>query len=335
MGLWLRGFSIAFSLVMFLSMAMAGCRLCSPGSPLIGIIIWDRGLPFFAENLQGVMDGLREEGYQDGLNLTLKVVDAASDRDHAASAAQDLQAEGARLLITIGTVSTLVALKATPNNRTPILYSHVGHPEATGLAWPKDPGEARFTGTSSEVGAEEQLRFLLLAKPGLRRLGLLYCTATPVAEATAAALEGAAGARGLETASVAVPDDRPELLHDAMNQLISRNIEVLILSNDPVLVKPKNLSVISEQAMQAFLAVVGPTRFCVHHGAFMAFHSDPFEIGRQTGRQSARILSGAPLWTVPPEKPQTKRLTVNLKAAHKLDLRLSREFLSRAYHLYQ
>jgi putative ABC transport system substrate-binding protein len=211
----------------------------------------------------------------------------------------------------------------------------LGNPEATGLAWPKDPEQARFTGTSSEVGAEEQLRFLLLAKPGLRRLGLLYCTATPVAEATARALEAEAEAQGLEIVSVAIPDDRPKLLHDALSQLIIRNIEVLLLPSDPVLVKPKNLSAISEQAMQAFLAVVGPTCFCVHHGAFMAFHSDPFEIGRQTGRQSARILSGAPLWTVPPEKPQTKRLTVNLKAAHKLDLRLSREFLSRAYHLYQ
>jgi hypothetical protein len=38
---------------------------------------------------------------------------------------------------------------------------------------------------------------------------------------------------------------------------------------------------------------------------------------------------------VPPEKPKTKRLTVNVKAAHKLDLALSRHFLSRAYHLMQ
>ena len=335
MGLWLRGFSIVVSLIMLLSMITAGCKVGSSGSPLIGIIIWDGGLPFFTENFQGVMDGLREEGYQDGLNLTVKTVDAVSERGRAASAAQDLQAEGARLFITIGTVSTLAALEVTRNHCTPILYSHVGNPEATGLAWPKDPEQARFTGTSSEVGAEEQVRFLLLAKPGLRRLGLLYCTATPVAEATARALEAAAEARGLEIVSVAIPDDRPALLHDALSQLIIRNIEVLLLPSDPVLVKPKNLSAISEQAMQAFLAVVGPTRFCVHHGAFMAFHSDPFEIGRQTGRQAARILSGAPLWTVPPEKPQTKRLTVNLTAAHKLDLKLSRDFLSRAYHLYQ
>ena len=277
--------------------------------PLVGVILWDKEIRSLTENFHGVLDGLREEGFQHGLNIQVRVVNAASDRSRAAEAALAFQANEARLLITLGTVPTLVALEATRNSRLPILYSHVGNPEATGLAWPDDPQEVRFTGTSNEVVAAEQVQFLLLARPRLRRLGILYCTA--------------------------ISDDRPELLHDALAGLINQNIEVLFLPDDPVLLKPKNLRAIAAKAAQSFLAVVGPSRFCLSYGVLMAYHSDPFEIGRQTGRQAARILAGEPLCMVPPEKPQVKRLAVNIKAAHDLDLPLSRHFLSRAYHLLQ
>jgi putative tryptophan/tyrosine transport system substrate-binding protein len=310
-----------------------------PGSfgspPLVGVILWDKELHSFVENLQGVVEGLREEGYQDGLNLKLQVVNAAAERARAASAAQNLDEAGAQLLITLGTVPTLAALEVTRQSRTPILYSHVGDPESTGLAWPEEPGERRFTGTSSGVEAEEQLRFLLLAMPGLRRLGILHCTATPVAEATAAALEAAVRARGLEVIRAVIPDDRPELLQKAMRRLVTENVEVLLLPGDPVLLNPKNLHAVCEQASQAFLPVVGPTRDCLAGGVFMAYHCDLLEVGRQTGRQAGRILAGAPLVAVPPERPRLKRLSVNLKVAQELDLTLSKQFLSRAYHLFQ
>lgn len=314
---------------------LSGCKGSLSGPPLVGVILWDKEMRSLTENLHGVLDGLREEGFQDGLNIRLRVVNAASDRSRAAKAALDLQAEEARLLITLGTVPTLVTLEATRNSRIPVLYSHVSNPEATGLAWPDDPAEVRFTGTSNEVAAAEQLNFVLLARPGLRRLGILYCTATPVGEANGAALEAEARRRGLETCCTAIPDDRPELLHDALAKLIDQNIEVLLLPDDPVLVKPGNLRAIGEQTAKAFLAVVGPSRHCLSYGVLMAYHSDPFETGRQTGRQAARVLCGAPLCQVPPEKPQIKRLTVNITAAREMDLALSRNLLSRAYHLFQ
>ncbi len=335
MGVRIRRICINASLIIIVLGFSSSCQVKLTGVPLVGVILWDKEIRSLTENFLGLLEGLREEGYQQGLNIRLQVVNAASDRGRAAEAALDLTERQARLLITLGTVPTLVALEASRNTRIPILYSHVGNPEATGLSWPDDPGEVRFTGTSNEVAAAEQMHFLLLAKPKLRRLGILYCTATPAGLATGSALEAEARRRGLETCSIAILDDCPELLHGALEQLISQNTEVLFLPDDPVLVKPKNLRAICEKAAQASLAVVGPSRFCLSYGALMAYHSDPFEIGRQTGRQAARILAGTPLCLVPPEKPKTKRLTVNVKAAHALNLALSRHFLSRAYRLMQ
>jgi putative tryptophan/tyrosine transport system substrate-binding protein len=305
------------------------------GSPLIGVIIWDKELLPYMENLQGVVDGLLEESYQDGLNLKLQVLNAAAERERAAAAARQLHEAGAQLLITLGTMTTLAALEATQNSRIPVLYSMVENPAAAGLAWPDNPEEIRLTGVSYEVGAEEQLHFLLLAQPNLRRLGILYCDAIPVAESTVAALKATAEGRGLTVALAAIPDDRPEAVHAALLHLINQNIEALFLPHDPILLRPKNVRLISDQATRAYLPVVASCRFCIEQGAFMAYHGDPVELGRQTGRQAARLLAGAPLTSVPPEMPRIKRLTVNLKVAQELGLTLSKDFLSRAYHLFQ
>ena len=314
---------------------LLGREFTSSRVPLVGMIIWDQEIQSFAENCSGVLEGLREEGFQNGLNLAIKVIDAASHRSRVAQVAQNFNDQGARILITLGTVPTLVALEATRDSTIPILYSHVGNPEATGLSWEPGPGENRFTGASSEVSSQEQLHFFLLAQPETQRLGILYCAATPVAVATGADLERATREHGLTPFSAAVPDDRPELMQEALGELLNQGIEALFLANDPVFMKPKNLQWICEQAARAFLPVIGPSRFCLQYGVFMAYHGDPFEIGRQTGRQAASLLRGERLSSVPPEKPQVKRLSVNLKVAQNLNLPLSRHFLSRAYYLLQ
>lgn len=334
MRIWVRFLHMGATLGLVVGLAFPlGCELSSPRAPLVGVIIWDREIQSFVENCQGVLEGLREEGFQEGLNLSVKVVDAASDRSRVAQAAQDFCAQGAKVIITLGTVPTLVALETTRDSRMPILYSHVSNPEATGLAWDPEPEANRFTGASSEVSAWEQLHFFKLARPEARRLGILYCTATPVAVATGATLETAAREHGLTPFSAAIPDDRPELMQDALQGLLQQRIEALFLPNDPVLMLPKNLQWVCEQAVRASLPVIGPSQDSMKYGVFMAYHGDLFEIGRQAGRQAARLLSGERLCSVPPEKPHIKRLSVNLKAAQDLNLTLSRHILSRAYYL--
>lgn len=320
---------------LFLLVLLAGCGLSSSGLPLVGLIIWDQEISAFAENVQGVIEGLREEGFQNGLNLRLEVVNARGDRAVAAQAARRLQGEGARLLLTVGTVPTLVALEVTRGSDLPLVYSLVGAPDATGLGWPKDPRGVRFTGTSMEVPVREQLRYFLMAKPTLSHLGILYCRVTPQAVATGEAAEREGRQLGLQVSKAEVPDDRWEVLEEAMAGLLSGNIEALFLPTDPVLISPKNLKLICELALRAYLPVLLPSGSSVTAGALLSYHADFAEVGRQAGRQAARLLAGTPVHEVPPQHPAVKRLTLNLKVAQALHLPVPRNLLSRAYYLYQ
>ena len=77
-----------------------------------------------------------------------------------------------------------------------------------------------------------------------------------------------------------------------------------------------------------------PFESSVSYGALISHHADFAEVGRQSGRQAGRILSGAAPRDVAPEIAKVKRLTLNLKVAQSLGLPLVRHLLSRAHDLY-
>ncbi|MBI4644859.1 MAG: ABC transporter substrate-binding protein [Deltaproteobacteria bacterium] len=336
MNLW-RQYSIriVLGLILVLSGIYVGHRVLFPPLPLVGVIQWVSEPRNFEEGTQGVIEGLREEGFQDGLNIRLEIRNVRGERDEAAAAAREFQEKGIRLLITVGTVPTLIALEVTRNSQIPIVYTNVGFPDATGLSRPAPPEAIRFTGTSAEVPVLEQLRFLLLARPGLKRLGILFCTATPQAVACGKATETESPKIGLIPFSRTVPDDRPEPLHQVLTDLIDQGIEALLIPFDPVLRKPKNLKLICDAALQAAIPVMVPDGHSVAHGPLLAYHCDFMDMGRQSGRQAAQVLKGVPLDQVPPESPQIKKLTINLKVAQELGLLLPRRLVCQAHHFYQ
>jgi len=328
-----RGLQASLGLGLLLLIVLCGCQNPFQSQPLVGIILWDQEIQSFEDNLQGVIEGLREEGYLDGLNVHLQVNNSARDRCRVAEAVEKFREQGVKLLITLGTVPTLVALDATCHTRLPLVYSGLGAPVATGLDWQSQAGP-RFTGTSMEVPVQEQLKMLRLALPQLSRLGILYCLATPVAEATGTSAAAAAQEMGLVVVKATVTDERLPLLEKALADLQDQGAEALFLPTDPVLAAPNNLRVICERMVQARIPVMVPFASSVTFGALISYHADSVEVGRQAGRQAARILSGAPPWEVPPEIPKVKRLTLNLRVAQDLQLPLSRYLLSRAQDLF-
>lgn len=336
MNLW-RQYStrIVLGLILFLCGIYMGHRILFPALPLVGVIQWTREIKVIEDAPQWVIEGLREEGYQDGLNIRLEVRNAREERDEAAALAREFLKKGARLLITVGTVPTLIALEVTRDSKVPVVYTVVASPNATGLACPEPPEAVRFTGASMEVPAVEQLRFLLLALPKLKRLGILFCTATPPAIATGKAAEKACPSLGLTPIVRTITDDRPELLDETLKDLLDQKVEALFIPADPVLRRPGILRIICDAANGALIPVMAADGDSVAYGPLMSYHCDFAEMGRQAGRQAARLLNGVPLDRIPPESPVVKKLTINLKVAQELDLLLPRQLVCQAHQFYQ
>jgi hypothetical protein len=102
MRVWEGGLCIGNGLGFVMVLLLSGGELCSPGSPLVRVIIGEKEIQCFGENMKGVWEGLREEGFQNDLNLKVTLVTAASDCGPVARAAEDFYDQGARLLTTLG-----------------------------------------------------------------------------------------------------------------------------------------------------------------------------------------------------------------------------------------
>jgi putative tryptophan/tyrosine transport system substrate-binding protein len=334
MNMWRRRglqFSLGFGLLCLI--ILCGCQNPFTKPPLVGIILWNKEIQSLDDNLRGVVEGLREEGYLDGLNLRLQVVNSTMDRGRAAVSTQELEEQGARVLVTLGDIPTMVALNSSPGSKLPIVYSGVASPSAAGLNC--QPGvSSRLTGTSMEVPASEQIRVFMLARPRLTRLGILFCTACPEAVATGGAAEIAARNLGLRVITATVTDERPELLERALTIFREEKVEAVFMPTDSVLASPRNLELICRRLLQARVPLMVPFESSVSYGALLSYHADFAEVGRQAGRQAGRILAGVSPREVSPEIPRVKRLTLNLRTAQALGLPLSRHLLSRAQDLY-
>jgi putative ABC transport system substrate-binding protein len=184
------------------------------------------------------------------------------------------------------------------------------------------------------VPAAEQLRFLMLARPWIKRMGIMFHTNAPAAVATGEAAALACPKLGLSPIVGRVANDRPDSLEKAVQELLEQRIEALFIPADPVLIQEKNLKVICRATTKALIPVMTPTGDSVAFGPLLAYHCDFVELGRQAGRQAARLLRGTPLEQVPPEPPKIKRLTVNLQTAQELKLQLPRQLLGQAYKIY-
>jgi len=57
----------------------------SQNLPLVGVIQWTKEFKPFEDSLQGVIEGLREDGCQDGLNIRLEVMNAQGEKAGAAA----------------------------------------------------------------------------------------------------------------------------------------------------------------------------------------------------------------------------------------------------------
>lgn len=310
---------LLFGLIFVLSCNMAGDFY------YVGVLQWTECIEVYRETYRGVVDGLEEKGFVEGENLWIEYVNVEQDWEMARATVEKWVARGIDLIITLGTGSTLVAMRAT--STVPIVYSIVGDPVATGLTAPN------VTGTSMKIPVYDQLKMALAFVPAVKTLGVLYCSEMPQAVATAKEALEVAPYLGLEAEEIVL--DRGDLA--SLEEILVKKIplvDLLYIPTDPLMHDPDVFRRIHRVAMAYEVPVVGVSRDVVQRGALLAYHPDFYEIGRQTAHQAALVLSGVSIEEVPPEAPLVHLLSFNLSTARRLSLPVDRNLLQRVDNIY-
>mgnify|MGYP000323216615 FL=1 len=115
--------------------AITGCGSKQEAKKEQGEQIYRIGISQFAEHAsldncrEGFLEGLKEEGLEEGKNLKIEVKNAAADMGTASQIADRFVADQMDLICAIATPSAQTAFNAAMDTEIPVIYTAVTDPE--------------------------------------------------------------------------------------------------------------------------------------------------------------------------------------------------------------
>ena len=236
---------------------------------------------------EGFLEGLAENGFVEGQNLTVLEENAQADPGLAAQISTNFAGQNVDLICAIATPSAQSAYSVGRKSDIPVIYTAVTDPIAAELANDDKTPVGEVTGTSDKLPVEQQLEMIRAILPDAKKIGIMYTTSEVNSASTLAEYKEKAADYGFEivesgvSSTADIPLAADSLLEqvDCLNNLTDNTVVAslpLILSK----ANAKNIPVFGSEIEQ------------VKIGCLAAMGLDYVDLGKQTGRMAAEVLKG-------------------------------------------
>lgn len=318
-----RSTALAVVLILGLSGVLTGCRSAEADAEVVTIAFL-RAVPGTATTQPAMLSQLRDLGFAIGRNLVVLGADpdeAYPDAEEAEEAVRRWVDQGVDLIVALSSGGALVVRDVAPE--LPVLFLS-NDPVATGLVADEDAPEGSLTGVTFRVPADRTLDVSRRALGELRTLGIVHPTGSDAAEASLAVVLEAGDRLGVEIVTAPFQDGAD--IPDAVAELAAHGVDALLLSTSPI--ATRLLGETDEAAAAHGLPLI--INVPLESNAIVALYPDSVELGRQLGRQAARLLAGSSARSVPVEDPRRFVLVVNARRAAELGIDLPADLLREA-----
>ena len=280
----------------------------------------------YAQTLDGLREGLKELGFEEGKQFVLQTRDAQGDLKSVPAAAKALEEDNVDLIYSVTTTVTLATRRAT--QRVPIVFYVGGNPVAYGLVESfRKPG-GRLTGVHGQLTDLTAKRLELMKEmiPTLRRMVAFYNPDSPNARQSVEFARDAA--RQLKVELVERRFTSLEELRTSLRSLQPGKADALVYVNDATVTS--QTAAIIEAARVKRLPTMFQEPSSVAQGALASYGVNFHAVGRLSAKQVQRILQGAAPGDLPVEQLDTLHFAINLKTAKALGLTIPPSVLLRA-----
>ncbi|MDI3280625.1 MAG: ABC transporter substrate-binding protein, partial [Bacillota bacterium] len=272
---------------------------------------------------QGFIDALAEKGYVAGKNVTYDLQNAQGDMSIAQTIARKFVDDKVDLILAIATPTAQAAANATRS--IPILITAVTDPVAAGLVKSLEKPGTNVTGTSDMNPVKEQLALVKEVAPQARRVGIVYNAGETNSVVQVEMARKAARELGLTVVEVTVTGSSG--VYQAAQSLVGR-VDAFYVPTDNTVVSA--LESVLKVAETHKLPVIAGESESVKRGALATFGIDYYRLGRQTGEMAIQVLQGKDPAQMPIQFQKDLELTVNLKAAAAMGVKIPEAMLKRA-----
>ena len=275
---------------------------------------------------EAFVDGLREKGYVEGRNITLRTVwtdrvDASVDAELLTLVSPDTD------VIAVSLTRFALALhKATKT--LPLVVMNGDALVEAGLAQSLARPGGNVTGVVG-LGSEldvKKLQLLCEMAPKARRIAFLVDGNTRIPEAFRRRLTEVAPTLGIEVLTFEA--STPAEIEQAFRRMSDQHVQGLLASTSGVLYARRHL--IAELALKQRLpSTLGFSEY-VEAGGLFSYTANNADNYRRAADYIDRILRGAKPGDLPIERPTRVRLVLNLKTAQAIGLVIPPAILVRA-----
>jgi putative ABC transport system substrate-binding protein len=285
----------------------------------------------YSRAIDGLRDGLRELGLEEGKQFVLHVRDAKGDIKLAAAAARSLEEERVDLIYAVASSVTVAVKRATTS--VPIVFYGGGDPVALGLVTSLAKPGGRLTGVHSRFTDLTAKRLQLLKEmvPRLRRVVAFYNRDNPVAQEAMRIARDAA--RQVKLELVERPVASVEELRTGLRALRPGEADAFCYVADAMVNSQSQLVIDAARAKRLPTMFAAPENAA--QGALASYGVSYYASGRLSAKHVQRVLLGADPRDLPVEQVDSIHFVINLKTAKALGLTIPPSVLARADQVIQ
>ena len=269
----------------------------------------------------GFLQGLEEAGLVEGVDYKVDYQNANFDDNLAIQVGQAFSAEDAALMVGIATPAATACYAAAEDKDIPVIFTAITDPVGAKL----DSGN--ITGTSDVLPVEGQLKLIRALQPDAETIGIVYTTSEANSVYSIGIYEDMAADYGFTIEAVGVTAQSE--VTQAVDSLIAKGVDCISNLTDNNVVGV--LGSILEKTNEAGIPVYGSEIEQVKLGCVAGAGLDYVQLGIQTGKMAARVLTGeATCADMPYEVIENYGLYINSKAIAELGLTLPEDIASQA-----
>jgi len=266
--------------------------------------------------IDGLRDGLKELGLEEGKHFVLHVRDTKGDPTSVGTVAKGLEEEKVDVIFAVARTVTAAARRAT--KRVPIVFYSGTDPVAAGLIESFGKPGGRLTGIYGRNTdlTGKRLELLKTMVPTLRRVVTFY-NSRSVAAGYALKLARDA-AHQLKIELVERPITSVEELRAGVRALRRGDAEAFCYMSDAMIISQSDL--IIEVAIEKRMATIFADPASVAKGALSSYGQSYHALGRLSAKHVQQVLLGANPGSLPVEQIDRLYFAINLKTAKALGL---------------
>ena len=274
---------------------------------------------------QGIIDGLKEAGYEDGKQIRIDFQSAQGEQPVAQQIAEKFVADKKDVIVAIATPSAQAVVQATKNNPIPVVFSAVTDPLSAGLVSDLQKPGGHITGTSDLVPVKIQMELFDRLGLDVSNVGIIYNAGEANSVALMKDIKVAAEELGLNIVEATVANATE--VQQAAQSLVGR-VDGLYLITDNTLAQ--GVAAVIDIANSNKIPAISSVDSYVEQGALATIGLDYYLHGRLTAQVVVDILQGKNPSDLPVRYNEDLSLIINTKTVELLGIDVPAAVLEEA-----